>query len=49
MRVRDRLTELRDAIHLAAASSGARDIRVFLDQSLAARKTPRATSIFWLA
>jgi predicted nucleotidyltransferase len=29
MRVRDRLTELRDAIHRAAASSGARDIRVF--------------------
>ena len=29
MRLRDRLTEMRDVIHRAAAESGARDVRVF--------------------
>jgi uncharacterized protein len=29
MRLRDSLTEMRDAIRLAAAESGARDVRVF--------------------
>ncbi len=29
MRLRDRLTELRDAIYQAAAENGARDVRVF--------------------
>jgi predicted nucleotidyltransferase len=29
MQLRDRLTELRDVIHRAAAASGARDVRVF--------------------
>ncbi len=29
MRLRERLTELRDVIRLAAAESGARDVRVF--------------------
>ena len=29
MRLRDTLSEMRDAIHLAAAESGAREVRVF--------------------